>query len=114
MQQKYRTITNNLSYYYAHNAKMFLLTVGALFLFSFIVYMFFTVTTISTTFAYGQISKEIKNSESRIANLEAERIARMKAVDLSYAKDRGFVDITPTRYISKNSQTERFTLHTTR
>lgn len=76
--------------------------------------MFFTVSSLSSGVAYQQISKQIKNSESRIAELEADRIARMKSVDLSFARDRGFVEVSPTRYISKNTETERFSLRTVR
>lgn len=72
--------------------------------------MFFTVTTISSSFSYDHVNKEVSNTESRIADLEAERIARMKSVDLSFAKDRGFVEVAPTRYIAKNSKSERFSL----
>ncbi len=110
MQQKYRTISHNLSYHYAHNARRLFLTTAALFVLSFVVYVFFTVTTISSSFAYDHVNREIKDTESSIANLEADRIAGMKSVDLAFAKDRGFVEVSPTRYISKNAQTERFSL----
>lgn len=106
----YRTLTSSLSYWYIRNAKRCVLSTFAVFLLSFVAYMFFTVTTISASFAYDHVNKEISNTESRIADLEAERIARMKSVDLSFAKDRGFIEVAPTRYIAKNSKAERFSL----
>ncbi len=110
MQQKYRTVTNNLSYWFVYNNRRCFLTAALLLMFSIVVYMFFTVTAISSSFAFDYINKEVKASESRIAQLEADRIARMKSVDIAFAKDRGFIEVAPTRYISKNSQSERFTL----
>lgn len=114
MQQNIKTTTYNLSYYYMRNARMIFMTTAVLFLFSFLVYIFFTVSSLSSSVVHQQISRQINNSESRIAQLEAERIARMKSVDLSFAEDKGFMKVSPTRYISENTKTERFTLRTTR
>jgi hypothetical protein len=114
MQQNIKTTTYNLSFYYMRHARMMFMTTAVLFAFSFLIYMFFTVSSLSSGVVHQQVSRQIKNSESRIAQLEAERIARMKSVDLSFARDRGFIEVSPTRYISENTQTERFSLRTTR
>lgn len=114
MQQKYRTTTYALSYWYAQHARRTFMLTLTIFLVSFAAYMFFVVSSLSSGVAYQQVNREIKNTESSIAQLEADRIARMKSVDLSFARDRGFVEVSPTRYIARNDKAERFSLRTVR
>lgn len=105
---------NALNYWYALNARTVFSVVLAVLVASFAAYMFFMVSSLSSGVAYQQVRRDIANAESRIANLEAERIARMKAVDLAFAKDRGFIEVTPTRYIASTAGTEKFTMRDAR
>ncbi len=114
MKQKFNKTSHNISYWYARHARSTFLATSVVFSFSFMVYMFFTVSSLSSGVAFQHITSQIKSTESRIADLEAGRIARMKSVDLSFARDRGFIEVSPTRYISKNQSTERFSLRTVR
>lgn len=103
-----------LNYWYAQNARTVFSVMLATLVVSFAAYMFFMVSSLSSGVAYQQVRRDIANAESRIANLEAERIARMKSVDLAFAKDRGFIEVTPTRYIASTAGTEKFTMRDTR
>jgi uncharacterized membrane protein (DUF4010 family) len=105
---------NALNYWYAQNARTVFSVMLAVLVASFAAYMFFMVSSLSSGVAYQQVRRDIANAESRIANLEAERIARMKAVDLAFAKDRGFIEVTPTRYIASTAGTEKFTMRDAR
>lgn len=104
---------NTLNYWYAQNARtVFMVMLMTLFV-SFAAYMFFMVSSLSSGVAYQQVRRDIANTESRIANLEVERISRMKAVDLAFAKDRGFVEVSPTRYIASTAAAEKFSMRDT-
>lgn len=105
---------NVLNYWYAQNARTVFTVMLAILIASFAAYMFFMVSSLSSGVAYQQVRRDIANAESRIANLEAERIARMKAVDLSFAKDRGFIEVSPTRYIASNGTIEKFSMREAR
>ncbi len=99
-----------LDQWYAQNARTCFMVMLAVLIASFAAYMFFMVSSLSSGFAYQQIRRDIANTESRIADLEAERIARMKVVDLAFAKERGFIEVSPTRYIASAASAERFTM----
>lgn len=105
---------NVMNSWYAQNARTVFTVMLAILIASFASYMFFMVSSLSSGVAYQKVRREIANTESRIANLEAERIARMKAVDLAFAKDRGFVEVSPTRYIAYAAATEKFTMRDAR
>lgn len=105
---------NTLNFWYVQNARTVFSVTLAILVASFAAYMFFMVSSLSSGFAYQQVKRDIANTESRIANLEAERIARMKAVDLAFAKERGFIEVSPTRYIASAASTEKFTMRDAR
>lgn len=113
MQQLYAK-ANVINYWYEQNARTTFTVMLAILIASFAAYMFFMVSSLSSGVAYQQVRRDIANTESRIANLEAERIARMKAVDLSFAKDRGFIEVSPTRYIASSGATEKFSMREAR
>jgi uncharacterized membrane protein (DUF4010 family) len=103
-----------LDYWYDLHARTVFMVMLSILLVSFAAYMFFMVSSLSSGVAYQQIKREVANTEFRVANLEAERIARMKAVDLAFAKERGFIEVSPTRYIASADTGEKFTMRDTR
>jgi ABC-type lipoprotein release transport system permease subunit len=112
MKQYFRTQLNTLTYHFEQKAQTLFIVFACVFATSFITYMFFVVSSLSSGFSYQHIRKDIRSAETRIAQLEADRIMNMKAVDLSLAKEHGYQDIVPSRYISQKDTRERFSLRT--
>jgi ABC-type lipoprotein release transport system permease subunit len=110
MKQYLRIQSYRLAYAFEQKAKSLFVVFVCLFASSFVAYMFFVVSSLSSGFSYQHIRKEIRTVETKIALLEAERITNMKAVDLSMAKEHGYQDIVPSRYISMKDSNERLTL----
>lgn len=74
-------------------------------------YIFFLASTTLHIAQRKSIQSDIRLANSRIADLEAEFFTQANGVDLAYAKDLGFVEITDVHYSERTLPTESFAFH---
>lgn len=114
MQKQIRSTTIGLNYWYAQHARLCFGIVLATFIAGFAAYIFFVVSSLSSGVAMQKVQRQMADTDARIANLEAEHITRMRAVDIAFAKERGFVEVSPTRYIAQVDTAPKFSMRETR